>query len=53
MTSPYPKHFVGQALLIYCTPKIILLTIYFYEDLIDEKGVAITLVLSPQSSGIF
>jgi hypothetical protein len=43
---------VGQALLIDCSPQVMLLAIYLYEDFIDVEGVAIASMLFLQSSGV-
>ena len=48
----YPKHFVGQALLIYSPPEVMLPTIDSDEHFIDAEGVAVSSVVSLQSPGI-
>jgi len=45
-TSPYPKHFVGQALLVYGPPKVMLLATDLYKNRIDEERVTISTLLS-------
>ena len=46
----YPKHFVGQALLIHSPPEIMLLGVDSDEHLIDEECVPIATVLFLQSA---
>jgi hypothetical protein len=43
---------VGQALLVYGSPKIMLLAIDLHEDFIDVEGIAIASVFALQSAGI-
>ena len=40
------------AILIYCTPEVMLLAVDLYKNFIDEKCVTIATVLSLQSSGV-
>ncbi len=42
----------STAILIYRPPEIMLLTVYFYEGFIEEKGIAIAPVFSFQSACI-
>ena len=44
---------MGVCGLIDCPPVIMLLATDLHEDLINEEGIAVALVLSLQSSGIF
>ena len=37
------------AVLIYCSPKVMLLAFYIYEDFIDVEGIAVASVLTFQS----
>ena len=46
------KNINDFAILIHCTPQIVLLAVDLYEDFIDEECVAVTLVLPLQSSSI-
>jgi len=40
---------MGQALLVHCTPEIVLFAIDFHEDLIDEERITTALMFSLQS----
>jgi len=51
-TSPYPKHFVGQALLVNGPPQVVLLAIDFDEHLVDEERIAVASMLSLQSPSV-
>ena len=53
VTSHLHEHINNLAILIDCPPGIMLLSTDLHEDLIDEEGIAVALVLSLQSSGIF
>ena len=47
------KHVNHFAILIHRTPQILLPAVDLYEDLVDEKGVAVPLMISLQPPGIF
>lgn len=40
------------AILIHCSPQVVLLTIYLHKDFVDEEGIAIASVPSFQTAGI-
>jgi hypothetical protein len=44
-------HINNLAILVYCSPKIVLLAIELDEDFADEEGVAVALMPSFQASG--
>lgn len=50
-TSPCPKRSAGQALLIHCTPAIVLLTSNLHEDFNNVERVAATAMPAPQTVG--
>jgi len=39
--------------LVNCTPEAVLLSLNLYEYLVDNEGIAVALMLSPQFPGIF
>ena len=47
------KHINNFAVLINCSPEVMLLTVDLYENFVDEKCIAISPVFSLQPSGIF
>ena len=51
-TSPYPKHFVGQALLIYRSPEIVLSAVDLDEDFLDVECITVTAMLALQSASV-
>jgi len=46
------KHIDHLAILVNCSPQILLPTLDLHEDFIDEKCIPIALVPAPQSPGI-
>jgi len=44
---------VGQALLINSPPQVVTLAIDLYEDLVDEESIAIALMATLQTPGVF
>jgi len=46
------KHINHFAILVYGSPKIMLLAVYLHEDFIDVEGITVASVLSLQSLGV-